>query len=101
MTRNQAVTLYSPHLGKSFYNGLVNFITSAQVACSVVEGKNAIARVRELMGATDPLKAEAGTIRGDLKEANIINAEGIIKNLVHGSDSPESAEREIPIFFKS
>lgn len=100
ITKDQAADLYSPHLGKHFYPGLIDFITSGPVVCSLVEGENAIAWLRDLMGATDPRKAEAGTIRGDLKEENVLNETGIIKNLVHGSDSPQSAGREIAIFFK-
>ena len=95
-----AADLYSPHKGKKFYPGLIKFITSGPVICTVVEGANAIARLRELMGATDPRLARPGTIRGDLKEENVINEDGIIKNLVHGSDDPDSAKREISIFFK-
>ena len=100
VTKDQAADLYSPHFGKKFYPGLLKFITSGEVLCSVVEGENAILRLREIMGATDPREAAPGTIRGDLKEENVLNAEGIIKNLVHGSDSPESAGREIAVFFK-
>jgi nucleoside-diphosphate kinase len=100
LNEGQAANLYSPHLGKSFYAGLVKFITSGPIICTLVEGENAIGRLRELMGATDPRKAGPGTIRGDLKEENIFNQDGIIKNLVHGSDSVESAAREIGIFFK-
>ena len=100
MTEKQAAELYSPHLGKSFYPGLINFITCGEVICSVVEGENAILCLRDLMGVTDPREAASGTIRGDLKEKNVLNAEGIIKNLVHGSDSPESARREIGVFFR-
>jgi nucleoside-diphosphate kinase len=100
MAPAQAADLYSPHLGKKFYPGLLRFITSGEVVCGVVAGDQAITRLREVMGATDPDEAAAGTIRGDLKEGNVRNAEGIIKNLVHGSDSPESARREIAIFFK-
>ncbi|OGC12138.1 nucleoside-diphosphate kinase [candidate division WOR-1 bacterium RIFOXYA12_FULL_52_29] len=99
ISRKQAELLYAPHLGKSFYPGLINFITSGPVVVNIVEGENAISRVRLLMGDTDPLAAERGTIRGDLKEAEVINHEGIIKNLVHGSDSPSSASRELAIFF--
>ena len=95
-----AADLYSPHLGKSFYPGLINFITSGPVVACLAQGDNAIQRLRQLMGATDPRQAEAGTIRGDLKEANIFSADGSIKNLVHGSDSPEAATRESRIFFK-
>jgi nucleoside-diphosphate kinase len=100
VTEGRAADLYSPHLGKKFYSGLIRFITSGEVVCSVVEGLDAIVRLRELMGATDPREADPGTIRGDLREENVLNAEGIIKNLVHGSDSPPSAQREIAIFFK-
>jgi nucleoside-diphosphate kinase len=99
VTEDQAADLYSPHLGKHFYPGLIDFITSGPVICNLVEGEDTIARLRDLMGATDPRKAETGTIRGDLKEENVLNEKGIIKNLVHGSDSPESAKREIAIFF--
>ena len=100
VTQELAAGLYAPHLGKHFYQGLLNFIISGPVVVTVVEGDKAIGCVREIMGATDPREAAAGTIRGDLKEANVLNHEGIIKNLVHGSDSPESAKREIAIFFK-
>lgn len=99
-TDELAADLYQPHLGKSFYAGLIKFITSGPVIASIVSGEHAISRVRELMGATDPLKAAVGTIRGDLREENVISEYGVIKNLVHGSDSPESAQRELKIFFK-
>lgn len=100
MTDKQAAELYKPHLGKSFYAGLVKFITSGPVTICVVTGENAVQRLRELMGETDPRNAAAGSIRGDLREEDVLNPDGIIKNLVHGSDSPESAERELAIFFK-
>lgn len=100
LSNDLAADLYSPHLGKKFYPGLIKFITHSPSICSIVEGENAIKRVRQLMGATDPRQAEPGTIRGDLREENVISADGIIKNMVHGSDSPESAKREIAIFFK-
>ncbi len=96
----QAAELYLPHLGKKFYPGLIRFITSGPVLACRVTGENAIARLRELMGDTDPLAADKGTIRGDLREDDVINEDGIIKNLVHGSDSPESARRELEILFK-
>lgn len=99
LTAQPAVELYKPHFGKSFYDGLVKFITSGPVVLCLVEGEAAITKVRALMGGTDPRSAEKGTIRGDLKEGNVINEFGVIKNLVHGSDSKESAEREISIFF--
>lgn len=99
MPRALAEKLYVVHKNKHFYQGLVNFITSGPVVVSVVEGENVILSIRDLMGATDPRKADPGTIRGDLKEENVLNAEGIIKNIVHGSDSKSSADYEIPIFF--
>lgn len=100
ITKELAEDIYSPHKGKPFYNGLLKFITSGPVIATVVQGDNAIQRLRDLMGATDPEEAAPGTIRGDLKEENIRTAEGTIKNLVHGSDSLESAKRESKIFFK-
>ena len=100
LSQDQAAELHSPHFGKKFYPGLIRFVTSGEAICSVVEGEDAISGLRDLMGATDPREAEPGTIRGDLKEENVLNAEGIIKNLVHGADNPETAEREIAIFFK-
>ncbi len=99
VTQQQAAELYQPHLGKKFYPGLLRFITSGPVITCQVAGENAIARIREIMGDTDPLAAAPGTIRGDLKEEDVINEDGIIKNLVHGSDGPESARRELAIFF--
>ena len=99
VTEPEAKNLYSVHAGKPFYPGLLKFITSGQIVANVIEGEAAILRLRELMGATDPRKAEPGTIRGDLKEEDIFTADKIIKNLVHGSDSIASAAREIPIFF--
>lgn len=100
LNRAMAAELYTPHLGKPFYQGLINFVTSGEVILSEVTGENVLVRTRELMGATDPREAKPGTIRGDLKAENIFTADGTIKNLVHGSDSPESAERELAIFFK-
>lgn len=100
LTQEQAAELYQPHLGKQFYPGLVKFITSGPVLACLVSGAGAIGRLRALMGDTDPLAAERGTIRGDLKEAAVLNEDGIIKNLVHGSDSPAAAVREAAIFFK-
>jgi len=83
---------YGEHEGKPFFEGLVKYITSGPVVAMVLEGKGAVETVRAAMGATDPLKAEPGTIRG---------AYGldIGRNVVHGSDSPESAKREIALFF--
>ncbi len=96
----QAAELYKPHLGKKFYPGLIKFITSGPVLACIVSGEGAILKLRELMGDTDPLAASLGSIRGDLREEDVINEDGIIKNLVHGSDSAESARRELRILFK-
>ena len=83
---------YAEHTEKPFFGELLEFITSGPVIAMAVEGDDAIAVVRQMMGATDPKKAAQGTIRGDY---GLITTE----NLVHGSDSPESAEREIALWF--
>ena len=83
---------YAEHVGKPFFDGLVSFITSSPIIAMVVEGGGAMAMVRTIMGATDPQAAAPGTIRGDL-------AVSIGFNLIHGSDSEESALREIELFF--
>ncbi|RKR06904.1 nucleoside diphosphate kinase [Kushneria sinocarnis] len=92
LTREQAEGFYAEHRERPFFNDLVAFMTSGPVIVQVLEGDNAIARNRELMGATNPKEADAGTIRADF-------ASSIDANAVHGSDSPESAEREIHYFF--
>lgn len=84
---------YGEHRGKPFFEGLVNFITSGPVVAMVVEGPGAIAEMRRLMGATRPWEAAPGTIRADF-------ATTVDENIIHGSDSPESAAREIGLFFK-
>jgi len=84
---------YAEHQGKPFYGGLISFITSGPVVAMVWEGREAVAVVRALMGATDPLKAQPGTIRGDLALDHGMN-------LIHGSDSPARAETEGALFFK-
>ena len=84
---------YAEHRGKAFFDGLVDFITSGPLVAMAVEGVGAIDGCRQLIGATDPLAAAPGSIRGDL-------AQTIGRNLVHGSDSPVSAERELRIFFE-
>src|SRR5215469_7135710 len=86
-------THYDPHRGKPFYPGLVKFMTSSPVVVLALEGKDAIAIARKMMGATFGSKAEPGTIRGDYGVSNSFN-------LIHGSDSPESAQRELGLFFK-
>lgn len=83
---------YQEHEGKPFFQPLVDFITSGPVAAMVLEGDDAIAQVRTMMGATDPKRSAPGTIRGDFGMY-------LSRNVVHGSDSPESAAREISLFF--
>lgn len=92
MTQEQAEGFYAEHRERSFFPDLVGFMTSGPVIVQVLEGENAIALNRDLMGATNPKEAEAGTIRADY-------AESIDANAAHGSDSPQSAEREIAYFF--
>ena len=92
VTADQAGQHYAEHQGKPFYPELVEFITSGPVVAMVVEGPAAVTTVRTMMGATNPLDSAPGTIRGDL-------ALEIGENIVHCSDSPESAEREIAIYF--
>jgi nucleoside-diphosphate kinase len=83
---------YAEHDGKPFFNGLVEYITGSPIVAMVIEGNDAIEGCRSTIGATNPIKAAPGTIRGDY-------AQTIGRNLVHGSDSPESAAREIAIWF--
>lgn len=92
LTEAQAKGFYAEHDGKPFYGDLVDYMTSGPVVVQVLEGENAIAKNRELMGATNPADAAPGTIRADF-------AESVEANAVHGSDSPASAEREIAYFF--
>ncbi len=93
MSQAQAEALYRVHRGKPFFEDLVRFITSGPVVVGVVEGPNAIAVTRQTMGATDPVKAEAGSIRGDFGLS-------IGQNLIHGSDGAETASYEIGLFFQ-
>lgn len=92
LTRAEAEGFYAVHKERPFFNDLVNFMISGPVFVQVLEGENAIAKNRELMGATDPKKAAPGTIRADF-------AESIDANAVHGSDAPETAAVEIAYFF--
>jgi nucleoside-diphosphate kinase len=92
VTEQQAAEHYVEHVGKPFYPELVEFITSGRVVAMVIEGIGAVAAVRSMMGATNPLDSAPGTIRGDY-------ALDLGRNVVHGSDSPGSAAREIAIFF--
>jgi nucleoside-diphosphate kinase len=91
--REMAEKHYGEHVGKPFFVPLVDFITSGPVMAMVLEGKQAVAVVRDMMGATDPLKAAPGTIRG-------LFALDVGRNVIHGSDSLESAAREIGLFFR-
>jgi nucleoside-diphosphate kinase len=92
LTRAQAEGFYAVHKERPFFNDLVDFMTSGPVMVQVLEGENAIARNREVMGATNPKEAAPGTIRADF-------AESIDENAVHGSDAPETAAVEIAYFF--
>jgi len=83
---------YAIHQDKPFFNSLVNYITSAPIIAIIFEGKRAVGVIRQIMGATDPAKAEAGTIRGDF-------GVDIEHNTIHGSDSTETATEEIKLFF--
>src|SRR6476620_2932923 len=92
MSRADAEGFYAVHRERPFFRDLVDFMTTGPVMIQVLEGDNAIAKNRELMGATDPKKAAAGTIRADF-------AQSIDANAVHGSDAPETAQVEIAYFF--
>jgi nucleoside-diphosphate kinase len=92
LSREQAELFYAVHRERSFYPDLVRYMSSGPVIAQVLEGDNAIARYRDLMGATDPKKAAPGTIRADL-------AQSIEANVVHGSDAAATASREIAFFF--
>jgi nucleoside-diphosphate kinase len=92
LSRREAEAFYAVHNGRPFFNDLVSFMISGPVMIQVLEGENAIARNRELMGATDPKKAAKGTIRADF-------ADSIDANAVHGSDAPATAAAEVAFFF--
>lgn len=92
LSKDQAKAFYAVHAGKPFYDELVKFMTSGPIVVQVLEGENAIARNREVMGATNPEKAAPGTIRRDFAESMSFNS-------VHGSDAPETAAVEIKFFF--
>jgi nucleoside-diphosphate kinase len=92
LSRQQAEGFYAVHRERPFFRDLVDFMISGPVLIQALQGENAIAKNRELMGATDPKKAEKGTIRADF-------ADSIDANAVHGSDSPETARSEIGYFF--
>lgn len=92
MTRDLAQEHYAEHEGKPFFEELVSFITSGPLVAMVLEGESVVAAARQVIGATDPLKANPGSIRGDYAVA-------VGQNMVHGSDSDESAKRETRLFF--
>jgi nucleoside-diphosphate kinase len=94
LSGSEAELFYEVHRSRPFYADLVRYMSSGPVVVQVLEGDNAIARNREIMGATDPKKADAGSIRADL-------AESIEANVVHGSDAAETAAREIAFFFRT
>jgi len=93
LTKSEAEQFYAVHHGKPFYESLTEFMSSGRIVALILEGENAIARYRELMGATDPAKADAGTIRKDF-------ATNVERNAVHGSDAPETAAEEMKFFFR-
>jgi nucleoside-diphosphate kinase len=93
MDKTLAQQHYAVHQGRAFFKDLVDFITSSPIIAAVFEGEKAIEAVRQTMGATDPVKASPGSIRGDF-------GLDIQQNLVHGSDSAENAEKEISLFFE-
>lgn len=92
LSREQASAFYAVHQARPFFGELVDFMTSGPIMVQVLEGENAIARNRDLMGATDPAKAAPGTIRADF-------AQEVTENAVHGSDGPDTAAVEIAFFF--
>jgi nucleoside-diphosphate kinase len=92
MTRELAQQHYAEHDGKPFFEELVSFITSGPLVAMVLEGESAISAARQVIGATNPLEATTGSIRGDF-------ALSVGQNMVHGSDAPESAAREVGLFF--
>ena len=92
MSRELAEIHYAEHAGKPFFGELVDFITSGPLVAMVLEGEHAVAAARQVIGATNPLEASPGSIRGDFATA-------VGQNMVHGSDAPESAAREVALFF--
>lgn len=92
LSKEEAQNFYIEHKERPFYGSLVSYMTSGPVVLMVLEGKSVVERNRKMMGATNPLNAEAGTIRK-------MYAESLERNSVHGSDSPQSAQREINFFF--
>ena len=97
LSKKLAQKHYAEHKGKEFFDNLIRFVTSGPVVAMVLQGDGIIPKVREMLGATDPAKADPGTIRGDFKENPV---KSVTENMVHASDSPESAKRELGNFFK-
>ncbi len=97
LQREDAEKHYEDHVGKPYYELLVNYISSAPSVAMVIEGRKAVAAMRKMVGSTDPSEASPGSIRGDLA----LERRTVIFNLVHASDSPESAAREIELYFDS
>lgn len=93
MTRELARQHYAEHQGKPFFEELINYITEGPLVAMVWRGESIVSALRLMMGKTNPVQADPGTIRGDL-------ANNFTRNIVHGSDSPESAKREVALFFK-
>ena len=93
VTKEMAAEHYAEHVGKSFYNRLIYYITSAPIVAMVIQGYNAVESVRHIVGATNPMNADVGTIRADF-------AQIMEYNVIHASDSVASADREIAIYFK-
>ena len=96
LPRSLAEKNYAEHEGKEFYDNLINFVTSGPVVPMLLEGEGIIKKVRDMIGATDPAKADPGTIRGDFKENPV---KSVTENMIHASDSVEAAIREISLFF--
>lgn len=94
LSKEEAKAFYIVHKERPFYNSLTDFMSEGPIVVMVIEGESAISKVREIMGATNPKEATPGTIRADF-------ATDIERNIVHGSDSPESAAYEIPFFFSA
>ncbi len=92
LTKQQAEGFYAVHRGKKFFDSLTTFMSSGRIVVMVLEAENAIARLREVMGATDPAQAQPGTVRKQF-------ASSIERNVIHGSDAPETAAFEISYFF--
>jgi len=96
VTRKLAEKHYAEHEGKPFYNNLLDFITSGPSVAMILEGDDIVSEVRKIVGATNPAEADSGTIRGDFREEPL---KSITENMIHASDSDQSAKREIGLFF--